>query len=183
MVAFTPPTSLGTDAPRFELPDAAGMIHRLEDLRGEKGTVVAFICNHCPYVIAVAGRIARAAQDLRVEGVATVAIMPNDWNAYPQDAPARMGEFAARHGFDFPYLVDGSQAVARAFGAVCTPDFFGFDANLKLAYRGRLDESARQPGPVDARRELVEAMTAVATGRPAPAEQNPSQGCSIKWRS
>lgn len=182
MAATSPPTPLGTDAPRFELPDPSGKNFRLDDLRGENGTVVAFICNHCPYVIAVADRIAAAAETLVGEGVSTVAVMSNDWGAYPQDAPDRMSDFAARYGFGFPYLIDESQDVARAYGAVCTPDFFGFDRDLKLVYRGRLDASGRVPGLSDARRELVDAMSAAAAGRPVPEPQHPSQGCSIKWR-
>lgn len=182
MAAVSPDTPLGTEAPSFELPDPSGAKHALVDVRGKNGTVVAFICNHCPYVIAVADRIAQAARDLRSRDVGFVAIMSNDWRAYPQDAPERMVEFAQRYGFEFPYLIDESQEIAKAYGAVCTPDFFGFDADLKLVYRGRLDESGRMPGPKDANRDLVNAMLAVADGGAPPADQPPATGCSIKWR-
>ncbi len=182
MAAVSPETPLGTEAPPFALPDPAGVVHRLDTLRGKNGTVVAFICNHCPYVVAVADRLAPAARDLRSRDIGFVAIMSNDWTAYPQDAPERMVDFAARYGFDFPYLIDESQEIAKAYGAVCTPDFFGFDANLKLVYRGRLDENARMPGPKNAKRDLVDAMIAVASGQPAPTDQPPAMGCSIKWR-
>lgn len=178
-----PVCDFGWPAPDFTLPDADGHMHTLDCLKGASGTLVMFICNHCPYVRAVADRLARDAHALQALGVAVVAIMPNDYDRYPEDAPERMKEFARIHGFRFPYLVDRTQAVARAYGAVCTPDFFGFDAALRLQYRGRLDESGRAPAPEGSRRELFEAMRQVAESGRGPAEQVPSIGCSIKWRS
>jgi hypothetical protein len=140
-----------------------------------------FICNHCPYVRAVADRIARDVRELAAFGVGAIAVMPNDYRRYPEDSPEKMVEFARRHGFTFPYVVDETQDVARAYGAVCTPDFFGFDAALRLKYRGRLDSAGTNETP-DAVRELFHAMRAIAEGGQAPAEQHPSVGCSIKWR-
>jgi peroxiredoxin len=177
----TPAPAPGAAAPDFALLDPAGTLWRLADVRGPHGTLVMFICNHCPYVQAIAERLADTAPRLRALGVGVAAIMPNDVAAYPEDAPPRMAAFAARHGFDFPYLYDETQAVARAYGAVCTPDFFGYDRQLRLAYRGRLVEGGKHPPP-GAREELYDAMAAIARGQPAPAGQWPSIGCSIKWR-
>jgi peroxiredoxin len=177
------PLRLGAAAPDFSLPGVDGRTHTLADVAGKNGVVVMFICNHCPYVRAVADRIVRDMQALRDAGVGAVAISSNDAAAYPDDSYERMKEFARRHGFDFPYLYDESQDVARAYGAVCTPDFFGFDRDRRLVYRGRLDASGRQPAPPGAKRELLDAMRAVAEGRPAPAEQTASIGCSIKWKT
>jgi peroxiredoxin len=171
----------GWKAVSFELEGTDGKIHRLQDLRGSNGTLVMFICNHCPYVRAVIDRIVRDARELRDYGVESVAIMPNDTEAYPEDSFERMKSFAREHGFPFPYLIDRTQEVARAYGAVCTPDFFGFNAGLELQYRGRLDESRREAVP-DAPRELFEAMTQIARTGEGPREQVPSMGCSIKWR-
>jgi peroxiredoxin len=177
----TPSVSLGWRAADFRLLDAGGRIYGLSDVRGPHGTLVMFICNHCPYVRAIVDRIVRDARDLSALGVGVVAIMPNDYSRYPDDAPDRMKAFATAHGFGFPYLIDETQAVARAYDAVCTPDFFGFNGALELQYRGRLDDSRTSPRP-DARRELFEAMRDVAAGAPGPADQHPSIGCSIKWR-
>lgn len=182
MAAVPPPLDLGLDAPDFTLPDTTGTMTGLADARGEKGTVVVFICNHCPYVKAITSRLVAAADAMKAFGVNLIAINANDATSYPEDSFEKMGEFAKREGFPFPYLHDESQAVAKAYGAVCTPDFFGYDANLKLVYRGRLDEGRTTPPPAGARPELVDAMRMVAeTGR-APAEQIPSMGCSIKWK-
>ena len=153
----------------------------LADLRGPGGLVVAFICNHCPYVRSVLPHLVRDARALRELGIGVVAINSNDADAYPEDSHAHMREFARAAGFGFPYLHDQSQHVARAYGAVCTPDFFGFDAQLQLRYRGRLDAS-RKDLVADAPRELYEAMRAVAAGRSPPAPQFPGMGCSIKWK-
>jgi hypothetical protein len=150
-------------------------------VRGANGTVVMFICNHCPYVKAVIDKIVRDMRDLAALGVGSVAIMSNDPADYPEDSFANMQAFAATHGFPFPYVVDESQDVARAYGAVCTPDFFGYDRDLRLVYRGRLDSSGRSSDPTAAR-ELYGAMAAVARGGSAPSVQNASVGCSIKWR-
>ena len=177
----TPPGQLGAVAPPFDLPGIDGRRHTLDSVRGPNGLVVMFICNHCPYVKAIVDKIVRDARDLAAVGVGTVAIMSNDPTEYPEDSFANMKAVAARHGFGFPYLVDETQQVARAYGAVCTPDFFGFDRDLKLAYRGRLDASGRSPDPT-AVRELHPAMLAVARGDAPPAVQHPSIGCSIKWK-
>ena len=177
----TPLCDVGWPAPEFQLPDPAGQTVSLQDVMGEHGVVVAFICNHCPYVVAIADRLAEDAATLQAEGVGVVAIMSNDTEAYPADAPPRMAEFARAHGFTFPYLVDADQSVARAYGAVCTPDLFGFNAAGELQYRGRLD-SAGRGDPAGRRRELVEAMRRVAATGRGPEEQVPSMGCSIKWR-
>ena len=182
MAVETPLCDFGWRAPAFELPGIDGATWSLERVRGSKGTLVMFICNHCPYVKAVVDRLVRDARDLQVQGIGVAAIMSNDSQAYPEDSFDNMKAFAAAHGFTFPYLIDESQEVARAYGAVCTPDFFGFDASLGLQYRGRLDASRREAGPADARRELFEAMSQVAATGRGPAEQIASMGCSIKWK-
>ena len=177
----TPICDFGWKAVDFRLMDADGRAHGLNDDRGAKGTLVMFICNHCPYVRAVVDRIARDVRDLQGKGIGAIAIMPNDYRQYPEDAPAKMKVFAEQHGFSFPYVIDETQEVARAYDAVCTPDFFGFDADLGLQYRGRLDAS-RRDAVSGASRELYEAMCQVAeTGR-GPEHQIASMGCSIKWR-
>lgn len=181
MAMETPICDFGWRAPSFRLPGVDGQVHGLDDVRGPKGTLVMFLCNHCPYVKAIVGRLVEDVGSLMSRGIGAVAIMANDTAAYPEDGFENMKRFARDHGFPFPYLIDESQRVARAYGAVCTPDFFGFDAGLGLQYRGRLDASRTAPVP-GARRELLEAMDEVArTGR-GPAEQTPSVGCSIKWR-
>ena len=183
MAMETPVCEFGLPAVDFRLPGLDGRLWSLADIRGPKGTLVMFICNHCPYVQAVVDRLVRDVRDLQALGIGAAAIMSNDVVHYPDDAPDRMRAFAARHGFTFPYLYDESQEVARAYGAVCTPDFFGYDADLGLQYRGRLDASRREAGPPDARRELFEAMRQVAATGRGPAEQIPSMGCSIKWKA
>jgi peroxiredoxin len=178
----TPVCDFGAPAPDFSLPDPSGRVWTLQECRGERGTVVMFICNHCPYVKAVIDRIVRDARELGPLGIRFVAIMSNDPVQYPEDAPEQMARVAKQHDFPFPYLIDASQDVARAYGAVCTPDFFGYNAELELQYRGRLDESGRAAAPPGVRRELFEAMSQVArTGR-GPEVQTASIGCSIKWR-
>ena len=184
MVALTTPApQLGMPAPPFRLPDPSGKAWALQDCAGANGTVVMFICNHCPYVKAVIDRIVRDCRELDDFGVGAVAIMPNDIERYPSDAPDRMAAFAAEHQLTIPYLYDKSQAVAHSYGAVCTPDFFGFDGDLRLRYRGRLDASRMDPAPPDAERELFVAMVRIAAGEPGPEEQLPSMGCSIKWKT
>lgn len=178
----TPICDFGWKAPDFTLADPDGRTVSLGDVRGTKGTLVMFICNHCPYVRAIAPRIARDARDLQGLGIGVVAVMPNDYRRYPEDSPEAMRRFAAQHGFTFPYVIDETQAVARTYGAVCTPDFFGFDRNLGLQYRGRLDDSRTTPKP-DARRDLFEAMQQIARTRQGPLQQIASMGCSIKWAS
>ena len=154
----------------------------LADVAGEKGTVVVFICNHCPYVKAVIDRMVSDARVLMSESIGFAAICSNDAASYPEDSFENMKRFAKAHDFPFPYLHDETQTVARAYGAVCTPDFFGYNADRKLKYRGRLDEGRTTPPRAGAPRELVEAMRAIATTGLAPADQKASIGCSIKWK-
>lgn len=179
----TPICEFGLSAPDFTLRGIDGKQWSLADCRGERGTLVMFICNHCPYVRAIADRLARDTRGLLEYGVESVAIMPNDTDKYPEDSFENMQTFARAHAFPFPYLIDETQEIARAYGAVCTPDFFGYNANLELQYRGRLDASKMEPAPADSRRELFEAMKLVAETGHGPKEQIPSMGCSIKWRS
>lgn len=181
MAASPERSELGWKAHDFTLPGVDGRRHTLADVAGPKGVVVAFVCNHCPYVRAIVERIQREAVALHEIGVGFVAINANDTKAYPEDSFENMQRFAKEHRLTFPYLFDESQDVAAAYGAVCTPDFFGFDADLVLRYRGRLDASRTTAVP-DARRELFDAMAALAEGREAPAEQHPPMGCSIKWK-
>ncbi|MGE4061629.1 MAG: thioredoxin family protein [Sphingomonadales bacterium] len=177
----TPVCDFGRAPPPFSLPGVDGKRWTLEDCRGPKGLLVMFICNHCPYVQSVRERIVRDTRELADYGIGSVAIMANDPADYPEDSFDNMRRVAADFGFPFPYLWDETQDVARAYGAVCTPDFFGYNAALELQYRGRLDASRKEAVP-DARRDLFEAMKLVAqTGR-GPREQVPSMGCSIKWR-
>lgn len=183
VAATTPVCNFGWPARPFDLPGVDGRRHTLETARGPNGLLVMFICNHCPYVKAVIDRIIRDARDLAAEGVGSIAIMANDPADYPEDSWDNMIETSRRLGFPFPYVRDETQAVAKAYGAVCTPDFFGFNGALELQYRGRLDASGRSPAAPDARRDLFEAMREIArTGR-GPEDQIASIGCSIKWRS
>jgi len=183
MAVQGPVCAFGTPAPDFALPDTEGRIWRLADVADPNGTLILFICNHCPYVKAVLDRILRDARDLQALGIGVAAISSNDPVAYPEDAPAEMARLARETAFSFPYLFDETQDVAKAYGAVCTPDFFGYGAATGLQYRGRLDASGRNPGPPDARRELYEAMKRVAETGHGPADQVPAMGCSIKWRA
>ena len=178
----TPVCDFGRPAVDFSLPGVDGRTWTLEQCRGEKGLLVMFICNHCPYVKAVRERLVRDAAELRSLGVNSVAIMSNDVHDYPEDSFDNMRRIAAEFDFPFPYLLDESQEVARAYGAVCTPDFFGYNADLELQYRGRLDESRKETAPEGVRRDLFEAMKLVAETGKGPEEQIPSMGCSIKWR-
>jgi len=181
-VPETPICNFGEAAKPFDLPATDGKRYTLEDVRGPKGTLVMFICNHCPYVKAVLDRIIRDANDLKEHGIGVVAINANDPAAYPDDSFDNMKRVAQAKQLPFPYLFDESQEVARAYDAVCTPDFFGYNKDLGLQYRGRLDASKTTPVP-GAIRELYEAMVQVAeTGR-GPEHQIPSMGCSIKWKA
>lgn len=183
MAAATPPVcDFGWKAPGFCLPGTDGRSWTFDELRGPNGTLIMFICNHCPYVIAIRDRIIRDARDLQALGIGVAAISANDAAAYPDDSFENMRALAQAEGFPFPYLHDESQEVARAYGAVCTPDFFGFDAQDGLQYRGRLDASRREAGPADLRRDLYEAMKQVAETGAGPADQIASIGCSIKWK-
>jgi peroxiredoxin len=182
MASVPPPAELGMSAPDFALPGTDGRNYRFTDIAGKNGTVVVFICNHCPYVKAVVDRLVADARALQHEGIGFVAISSNDAKTYPDDSFDNMKRFAKEHAFPFPYLYDEPQAAARAYGAVCTPDFYGFDKNRKLMYRGRLDEGRTTPPPANTKRELLEAMRYIAkTGKP-PEQQNASMGCSIKWK-
>jgi len=178
----TPVCGFGQAAPDFALPGVDGQVWTRDACKGERGLLVMFICNHCPYVKAVRERIVRDARELADLGIGCVAIMSNDPTEYPEDSFGNMQRVAAEFGFPFPYLLDETQEVAKAYGAVCTPDFFGYDAGLGLQYRGRLDASRKEAAPPDARRDLFEAMKAVATTGLGPREQIPSIGCSIKWK-
>ncbi|MFD1796050.1 thioredoxin family protein [Paracoccus aurantiacus] len=183
-MAVTPPVcDFGTPMPEFTLPDPDGRLYRSDEIRGKNGTLVVFICNHCPYVQAVIDRITRDAAELQQNyGIGVVAISSNDVEPYPQDGPEHMKAEAEKHGFTFPYLYDETQQVARAFDAACTPDFFGYNSAGELQYRGRLDASGRQAGPENARRELFEAMRQIAETGKGPQDQIASMGCSIKWK-
>jgi peroxiredoxin len=182
MLKDTPTCDFGWPLPSFELSDARGTSHRSDNHLTSKGLLVAFICNHCPYVKAIAARMASDFTELRAQGIGVLAVMSNDFHSYPADAPDRMLDFAEHYGLDVPYLVDADQQVGRAFDAVCTPDFFGFSGAGALQYRGRLD-SAGMGDPAGRTRELVDAMLQIATSGQGPQVQTPSIGCSIKWRN
>ena len=181
MLLDTPICDFGWKAPEFTLQDPDGKSYTLSEQLGDKGLLIAFICNHCPYVQAIAQRLADDVRELQAEGINVMAVMSNDYHDVPIDSPANMKKFAQQHGFTFPYLVDEDQSVGRAYGAVCTPDFFGFNAAGELQYRGRIDNAA-MGDPSDRTKELVNAMKQIAeTGR-GPEHQVASMGCSIKWR-
>jgi peroxiredoxin len=182
MAAIPPICDFGWKGPDATLPGTDGRTHSILGQAGPNGLVVAFICNHCPYVKAVIARIVRDASDLHAHGIGFVAVSSNDAVAYPEDSFDNMKAFAKTNNFTFPYLYDEDQKVARAWDAVCTPDFFGFNAKGELQYRGRLDESRREAGPANARRDLYEAMLQVARTGEGPREQIASMGCSIKWK-
>ena len=182
MAAVPPICEFGWKAVDFALEGTDGKTYGLQDVRGPNGTLVMFICNHCPYVRSVIDRIVRDVKELQAEGIGAIAIMSNDTDNYPEDSFENMRLFAAEHDFAMPYVIDRSQEVARAYDAVCTPDFFGFNKDLELQYRGRLDESKTTPVP-GAKRELYEAMLEVAREGRGPSKQIASMGCSIKWRA
>ncbi len=182
MAAIPPICDFGWKAVDFQLEGIDGKTYGLEDVRGPNGTLVMFICNHCPYVKSVISRIVSDVEALKEKGIGAIAIMANDTDNYPEDSFDNMKAFAKAHNFGFPYVIDRSQEVAKAYGAVCTPDFFGFNAGLELQYRGRLDESKTTPVP-NARRELFEAMSGIAETGEGPRDQTASMGCSIKWRA
>lgn len=178
----TPVCDFGQPAIDFSLPGVDGKSWTLKECMGEKGLLVMFICNHCPYVKAIRDRIVRDTRELGEIGINAVAIMSNDPADYPEDSFDNMKRVAEEFDFPFPYLLDETQEVAKAYGAVCTPDFFGYNADMQLQYRGRLDESRKDAAPVDVRRDLFLAMKQVAETGKGPAEQIPSMGCSIKWK-
>ncbi len=174
---------LGTEAPEFILPDSiSGKLFGLEELKGEKGTVLMFICNHCPYVKHVNEEIVRLANDYRVSGFGFIAIMSNNVEDYPEDHPELMKKVAEKYHYPFPYLYDQTQDVAKAYHAACTPDFYLFDSELKLIYRGQLDASRPGNGIPANGRDLREALDSVLNNRRVPQPQNPGMGCGIKWR-
>jgi len=183
-MAAVPSTMLeiGTRAPDFTLPSARGGTVSLSDFSGSRALLVMFICNHCPFVKHVRDKLTELTRLCRNKGVAVAAINANDWNAYPDDSPEKMAQEAEEHGYDFPYLYDETQEVARAYRAACTPDFFLFDADRKLVYRGQFDDS--RPGndiPVTGR-DLFRALDALLQGAPVDPNQRPSIGCNIKWK-
>ncbi len=178
----TPVCDFGADAIDFALPGVDGKTWTLQQCAGENGLLVMFICNHCPYVKAIRERIVRDTKELLQYGINSVAIMSNDPALYEEDSLENMKKVAAQFQFPFPYLLDETQEVAKAYGAVCTPDFFGYNNDLKLQYRGRLDASRKDTAPADASRDLFEAMVQVAKTGHGPKEQIPSMGCSIKWK-
>lgn len=177
---MTPP-DLGRPAADFSLGGVDGRDWTLNTARGPRGLLVMFLCNHCPYVKAAITRINRDVAELRGHGIGAIAIMPNDTDAYPEDDFENMKRFSADHRLGFPYVLDATQTVARAYGAVSTPEFFGFDHELRLRYHGRIDAGGMRGAP-GARRELFEAMVLVGQTGQGPAEQHPGIGCSIKWK-
>lgn len=182
MAATSTMLPLGTEAPDFELPDPDGKTHRRDDFADAPALVVAFICNHCPYVVHIRKEWAKVAKELQDRGVAVVAIAANDVDAYPQDGPKGMAEEAREFGYTFPYLFDETQQVALAYRAACTPDFYVFDRDRKLAYRGQFDDSRPSGGGPVTGADLKAAVDAVLAGQPAPEDQRPSMGCNIKWK-
>ena len=180
MLLDTPLCDFGWKAPDFTLSDPDGRSFKMSEQLGDRGLLIAFICNHCPYVVAIADRLATDTQELMSQGINVLAVMSNDYSYVPADNPENMKKFSAKHGFQFPYLVDEDQAVGKAYGAICTPDFFGFNKDGELQYRGRLDD-ARMNDSADRNRELVMAMKQIAETGEGPREQHASMGCSIKW--
>jgi len=172
---------LGTAAPAFKLPDAAGAMHSLDDAAGSKAYLVMFICNHCPFVIHVADELARLGRECQAKNVAVFAINSNDTKNYPADGAEKMQQEAVRRGYTFPYLLDADQGVAKSYRAACTPDFYLFDADHLLVYRGQLDGSRPGNGVAVDGRDLRGAIDALLSGRPPAAKQLPSVGCNIKW--
>ncbi|MEM6454325.1 MAG: thioredoxin family protein [Acidobacteriota bacterium] len=181
MLLQTPAAALGSQATDFTLSDPDGTSFTMSEQMGENGLLIAFICNHCPYVQAIADRLAADARTLQAEGINVLAVMSNDYRHVPSDSPPNMKRFAEQHGFTFPYLVDEDQSVGRTYGAVATPDFFGFNRDGALQYRGRLDD-AKMGDATDRTPELLDAMRLIAKTGKGPDAQFPSMGCSIKWR-
>lgn len=184
-MAETPSTFMlrpGDVAPDFELPDPSGTLHRLDDQLGTHGLLVVFVCNHCPYVIHLAAKLGELSKVWARQGIHTVAISSNNVEAYPQDGPGPMATFAAAQGWDFPYLFDETQAVAKAYGAACTPDFFLFNAEKKLLYAGQFDSSRPKNGQAASGEDLDRAVAALVAGDEAAPAAQPSTGCNIKWK-
>ncbi len=180
MLLDTPICDFGWVAPDFTLQDPNGTTFKMSEFLGDKGVLIAFICNHCPYVKTIGTRLAQDTADLAAVGIKTLAVMSNDYRDYAEDSPDNMLRVAAHYGWDFPYLVDVDQSVGKAFGAVCTPDFFGLNGQGQLQYRGRLDDAGMKDTGTRTR-ELVEAMIRIAETGQGPVQQTPSMGCSIKW--
>ena len=182
MLLDTPLCDFGWKAPEFTLQDSDGETYRMSEHLGDKGLLIAFICNHCPYVKRITKQLAEDTKQLMDEGINVLAIMSNDYKEYEEDSPVNMKKFSQEHNFSFPYLIDEDQLVGKTYGAVCTPDFFGFNAQGELQYRGRLDNIGMGDDDVDRSAELLEAMLLIAQTQEGPKEQIPSMGCSIKWR-
>ena len=182
MAAIPPVCDFDWVAPDFYLPGVDGRKYSLSTVKGSNGTLIMFICNHCPYVLAVLDRILRDCNDLVSAGIGVAAISSNDVEAYPEDSFLNMRKLSEENKFPFPYLYDEDQSVARSYNAICTPDFFGFNSDMGLQYRGRLDASRKEAGPENLRRDLYEAMTQVARIGKGPKDQISSMGCSIKWK-
>ena len=183
MAAIPPVCDFGWKAVDFTLPATDGKSYALADLAGENGVLIAFICNHCPYVLAVIDRFVADAEVLREHGIGVAAICANNAETHPADSFDNMVAFAKAHGFGFPYLHDETQDVARVYDAICTPDWFGFNKDMELQYRGRLDAGRKDPPPEGSPRELLDAMIQVAKTGKGPADQIASMGCSIKWKA
>lgn len=179
----TPAPVFGDKMHPFSLKGVDGKTHTLESVQGARGTLIMFICNHCPYVKAIIGRLVEDMKVLQAKGVGVVAIMSNNTENYPDDSFDNMKKFAAQHGFTFPYIIDETQEIAKNYGAVCTPDFFGYNAAGELQYRGRLDEvSPARPATSDTKKELLNAMLEISDTGKGPGHQTPSMGCNIKWK-
>ena len=182
MAAIPPVCDFDWVAPDFSLPGVDERKFSLRTVKGSNGTLIMFICNHCPYVLAVLDRILRDCNDLVSAGIGVAAISSNDVEAYPEDSFLNMRKLSEENKFPFPYLYDEDQSVARSYNAICTPDFFGFNSDMGLQYRGRLDASRKEAGPENLRRDLYEAMTQIARIGKGPKDQISSMGCSIKWK-
>ena len=174
---------LGTSAPDFSLPGVCGGTLSLSDVTAEKGMLVIFMCNHCPFVVHIADKLAELAKEYQAKGINFIGISSNDVETHPSDSFAKMKEEADARGYEFAYLYDEDQSVAKAYKAACTPDFFLFDSNKKLAYRGQLDSSRPGNGIPVSGQDLTRAMDQLVAGQEVPADQTPSIGCNIKWKS
>ncbi len=183
MAAIPPVCDFNRPAPNFTLKATNGRSYNYSDIAGQKGTLIMFICNHCPFVLKVIDRITREASELQLYGIGVAAICSNDPISYPSDSFENMATMAIERKFSFPYLHDADQSVAREYDAICTPDFFGFNAEGKLQYRGRLDASRSEADPADVDRDLFEAMKLISATGQGPRDQIPSMGCSIKWKA
>ncbi len=182
VLLHTPEKKEGFLAPKFKLKNIDGKIYSFDDCAGKNATIVMFICNHCPYVIAIIDRIVKTCKALENHNIGCVAIMANDTKNYPEDSFENMKIFAKKHKFSFPYLIDETQEVAKAYDAVCTPDFFGFDKKHILQYRGRLDSANNKPADKKTIPELLNAMIEIKNHGYVTYPQSPSMGCSIKWK-